>query len=152
MATGTSWCWAVRHLVLAARVRAAVAILLVAGCGRPQTMVKGTVTLDGQPLRKAILQFWPEQGDASTAVTLTDNQGRFATALKPVPFRVTIVAQVVAGKQLNPEDPSGPLIDRYKDTVPKLYMTAETTPLRVEPITHACTVADFGLTETAAPK
>lgn len=140
------------HLVIAARVCVLGAMLIATGCGRPQTTVKGTVTRDGKPVPKAVVQFWPERGNARTAVTVTDAQGRFATPLQPVPFRVTVVAQVVDGKKVNPENPSGPPIDNYKDIVPALYMSAEKTPLRVEPIADTCTIADLDLTEKAAAK
>lgn len=137
-----------RRLVIAARVWACGMIVGGAGCGGPQTTVKGVVTLEGNPLNKAIVQFWPEQGSASTAVAVTDGQGRFATVLDPVAFRVTIVAEVVDGKQANPDDPKGPPVDRYTSLVPKLYSDAATTPLRVESISGQSTVADFDLLQT----
>jgi len=140
------------HLVRLAQTCVLGAMVIATGCGRPQTTVKGTVTLDGKPVPKAVVQFWPERRNASTAVAVTDAQGRFATPLQPVPFRVTVVAQVVDGKKVNPENPSGPPIDNYKDIVPALYMSAEKTPLRVEPIADTCTIADLDLTEKAAGK
>jgi len=140
------------HRVSVARVCALGAMVIAIGCGRPQTTVKGTVTLDGKPVPKAVVQFWPERRNASTAVAVTDAHGHFATPLQPVPFRVTVVAQVVDGKRANPENPSGPMIDNYKDIVPTLYMNAEKTPLRVEPIADTCTVADLELAGKASPK
>ena len=152
MGSGASRGGLARHLVSVARVCVLGAMVITIGCGRPQTTVKGTVTLDGKPLPKAIVQFWPERGNASTAVAVTDAQGRFATPLQPVPFRMTVVAQVVDGKRVNPENPSGPMIDNYKDIVPALFMNAEKTPLRVEPVADKCTVADLELAVKASPK
>ena len=150
MGGGASRTAAAGHLSSVARVCAVGAMVIAIGCGRSRTTVKGTVTLDGKPLPKAVVQFWPEQGNASTAVTVTDAQGRFATPLQPVPFRVTVVAQVVEGKRVNPENPSGPLIDNYKDIVPTPYRSAEKTPLRVEPVADTCTVADFEIAGKAS--
>jgi hypothetical protein len=152
MASGASRNTLAGQLVLVAQMGALGALVIAAGCGRPQTSVRGTVTLDGKPLSKAIVQFWPERGNASTAVAVTDAQGRFATPLKPVPFKVTLVAQIVDGKKANPENPSGPLIDNYKDVVPKLYVNADKTPLRIEPVADTCTVADFALESEKPPQ
>ncbi len=54
-------------------------IILFAGCGDagPQIVeVEGTVMMDGKPLEKVRVEFWPEkEGMQSTA--LTDDQGKF---------------------------------------------------------------------------
>lgn len=57
-----------------------IAILLtfwVCGCGGPDGIgrVTGTVTLDGQPLKNAIITFQPQQGRPST--TRSDSQGKY---------------------------------------------------------------------------
>jgi hypothetical protein len=119
--------------------------LMVAGCGDPTTSVTGTVTLDGQPLEKAIVQFQPERENDRPAVVLTDASGRYRVAVTPVPFRVVILCQRVAGQRKDEFDPDGPLVDFFEDVVPEQYMTWETTPLRVEPQAGRTTVADFSL-------
>ena len=55
-------------------------LLLCAGCGSSEkpldlAEVKGTVTLDGQPLAKARVSFNPEKGPSSGAVT--DDAGNY---------------------------------------------------------------------------
>jgi len=55
-------------------------LLLCAGCGsseKPLDLgeVKGTVTLDGQPLAKARVSFNPEKGPSSAAIT--DETGKY---------------------------------------------------------------------------
>jgi hypothetical protein len=128
---------------------ALLALLLIsltaAGCGDPTTSVTGTVTLDGQPLEKAIVQFQPERENDRPAVVLTDASGRYRVAVTPVPFRVVILCQRVAGQRKDEFDPDGPLVDFFEDVVPEEYMTWETTPLRVEPQAGRTTVADFSL-------
>lgn len=56
-----------------------VAAASLAGCGRGDqpdlAPVTGTVTLDAQPLEGAMVEFSPESGKASRAVT--DHQGRY---------------------------------------------------------------------------
>ena len=73
--------------------------IVAAGCGGPTTIVAGVVTLDGQPLEKAIVQFQPERENDRPAVVLTDASGRYRVALTPVPFRVVIVCQRIAGQR-----------------------------------------------------
>jgi hypothetical protein len=128
---------------------ALLALLLIsltaAGCGDPTTSVTGTVTLDGQPLEKAIVQFQPERENDRPAVVLTDASGRYRVAVTPVPFRVVILCQRVAGQRKDEFDPDGPLVDFFEDVVPEEYMTWETTPLRLEPQAGRTTVADFSL-------
>jgi hypothetical protein len=60
-------------------------VLLCAGCGsgeKPLDLgeVKGTVTLDGQPLAKAVVAFNPEKGPSSGAIT--DETGKYVLVNK----------------------------------------------------------------------
>ena len=119
--------------------------IVAAGCGGPTTIVAGVVTLDGQPLEKAIVQFQPERENDRPAVVLTDASGRYRVALTPVPFRVVIVCQRIAGQRKDGPSPDSPLVDVVEDVVPMQYMTWETTPLRVWPQAGRTTVADFSL-------
>lgn len=60
----------------------AVTTLVVMGCGptAPQVVeVTGTVTLDGKPLDRIQVEFWPEVS-GPTSYGLTDDQGRFTLA------------------------------------------------------------------------
>jgi hypothetical protein len=119
--------------------------MALAGCGGPTTIVTGAVTLDGQPLEKAIVQFQPERENDRPAFVLTDASGRYRVAVTPVPFRIVILCQRVAGQRKDEFNPDGPLVDFFEDVVPEEYMTWETTPLRVEPQAGRTTVADFSL-------
>jgi len=132
-------------LLAVAWLSASLIGVTAAGCGGPTTSISGTVTLDGQPLEKAIVQFRPERENDRPAVVLTDASGRYRVAVTPVPFRVVILCQRVAGQRKDELDPEGPLVDFFEDVVPEQYMQWQTTPLRVEPEAGHTTVADFSL-------
>jgi hypothetical protein len=132
-------------LLAVAWLSASLIGLTSAGCGGPTTSISGTVTLGGQPLEKAIVQFRPERENDRPAVVLTDASGRYRVAVTPVPFRVVILCQRVAGQRKDELDPEGPLVDFFEDLVPEQYMQWQTTPLRVEPEAGHTTVADFSL-------
>ena len=53
--------------------------LLVAGCGSDDGLarVKGKVTLNGEPLEGAIVQFQPTAEDGSSSAGMTDAEGRY---------------------------------------------------------------------------
>lgn len=58
----------------------AVAALVCVGCGpTPPRMVEvdGTVTMDGKPLEKIHVEFWPET-NGPKSFGLTDDQGKFS--------------------------------------------------------------------------
>jgi hypothetical protein len=116
------------------------------GCGPQPTMLTGTVTLDGQPVEKAVVQFTPERRDARTAVALTDQAGRYSLPIAAVPFQVVISAQKVVGQKKDDANPAGPLIDVYADVLPARYADATRSNLRVEPIALQSTTVDFALT------
>ena len=122
-------------------------VLMAPGCdSRGATSVRGVVTLDGKPVEKAIVQFVPERGNAKTAVAVTDRDGRYAIPIAPVPFRVTIVAQRVAGQKKDDANPNGPLIDIHEDVVPSRYSNPESSHLRVEPAEGRANDGDFAMT------
>lgn len=66
-----------RQLILIALVGSAC--LLATGCGGNSNLasVRGTVTLNGQPLSKAFLTFIPQGGAGSPSYGKTDESGRY---------------------------------------------------------------------------
>jgi hypothetical protein len=63
---------------------ALVALLTLAGCGQdgpPLALVEGTVTLDGEPLPRAQLEFQPQRG--STSYGETDKSGHYYLLYTP---------------------------------------------------------------------
>jgi uncharacterized protein (TIGR03000 family) len=97
----------------------------------PTAPVAGKVTLDGKPLARCRVTFWPEnKGKLAQEVGgLTDEDGTYQLFTKGKPgvppgrYRVTITATA-------PTDPKDPA--KLKVLVPEKYAKLETTPLLVE--------------------
>src|SRR5437762_1698385 len=62
---------------LNAALCAGVMLCLVAGCGKKQYKVEGTVTLDGKPVEGATVTFMPEEKGVKPAYCSTDAEGRY---------------------------------------------------------------------------
>ena len=121
-------------------------VLTAAGCGRPATVITGVVSLDGRPLQDAGLEFFPVSGKGRVGFARTDAEGRYRAAVSPTPLKVIVTALKVDGKQKNPFDPDGPLIDRFVDALPAAYSHQEQTPLVAEPVEGQITTIDFAIT------
>lgn len=121
-------------------------VLTAAGCGRPATVIQGVVSLDGRPLQDAGLEFFPVSGKGRVGFARTDAEGRYRAAVSPTPLKVIVTALRVDGKQKNPFDPDGPLIDRFVDALPPAYSHQEQTPLVAEPVEGQITTIDFAIT------
>jgi len=113
----------------------------VLGCSRP-TRVAGVVTLDGEPLPAAVVQFFPISPQGQTAATQTDDKGRYWVNVSPNPMRVVIRAQKVVGQV---ED-GGSAVDAVEELVPVKYRDPGSVLLKVEPRAGEVTAADFALT------
>jgi len=116
----------------------------VAGCGQRQTVIIGTVTLDGKPLPEATLDMFPVRGIGRVSIARTDANGRYETRASPVRLSVVVLATKVDGKTLDPE--GGGMIDAKTSIVPEWYTSHATTPLTAEPVEHQTTTIDFSLT------
>jgi hypothetical protein len=64
-----------------------LAVLWLSGCGRaPIATVTGTVTLDGQPVSDASIQFWPKENLGLGVYSgRTDAEGRFRMHTRNIP-------------------------------------------------------------------
>ena len=116
----------------------AVLILSLLGCnGDPvgrTVPVKGTVKLDGQPLKQGSLVFWPDAAKGNSlaveAAAQISAEGTYELITRGKPgappgaYKVTVMAQV----PINPKDP----YSKAKLLVPTEYTTKETTPLQIE--------------------
>jgi len=127
-----------------------VALVLV-GCGGPKGLntqyVEGVVTLDGQPLEKAMVTFVPESPgtDTKTAVGHTDSSGKYTlTSDGGLPqkgalegnYKVTIskVEITTQAEDRSSTPPGGsrtpPKYSTQTVITPQVYSTATTTPLK----------------------
>jgi hypothetical protein len=66
------------RIYISALACAAIVVLTAGGCGGPENVgrVSGTITLDGQPLPGAVVQFQPLEGNAPSG-GITDSSGRY---------------------------------------------------------------------------
>jgi hypothetical protein len=123
-----------------------VGLFLLAGCGRSAATVSGKVTLDGQPLTKGEIAFYPGENGALVLGSI-DGNGNYtlstgtAKGLAPGKYQVTIVANDV----LEPTQ-------KFASPVPKLitpakYSTASTSGLTAE-VTAGSNTKNFDLKST----
>lgn len=79
-----------------------VAALSLGGCREPTAAVEGSVTFDGQPLRKGAIQFLPADGNYRKAASVAVIDGRYGIpALMPGEKRVSV--QGVKNESRGPE-------------------------------------------------
>ena len=84
-----------------------VVCLVATGCGPSQTLVTGTVTLDGQPLDQAGLEFHGSGTGGFTGHAFTDANGQYRAKVAAGPLVVVIRATKVVGTQKEPDIPGG---------------------------------------------
>jgi hypothetical protein len=112
-------------------VSLAVALPAV-GCGRKLVTTSGVITLDGQPLGGAVVQFQPEGpgGDIATGTSEADGSFRLSTGgadgAAPGAYRVVVVKFDSSGKSKG-----------KASLLPKRYASRDATPLQ-------CTVPHDG--------
>lgn len=128
---------------------ACAASMMLAGCGRPETVVTGLVTLDGQPVPRAVLEFFPVSGEGRVSVTKADDVGRYRVSVSPSKLSVVITATTIDGQEQNLYNPDGPPIDRLVNVLPSRYGYHEKTPLTADPVEDATTTIDFPLVSAA---
>ncbi len=125
----------------------ALLILLgVCGCGNPMTTIKGTVTLDGQPLERGRIEFAPSDGKGPLAAAEI-RDGAYEVLLLTGTKTVRITGGKVIGQRPFTTHPSSPMIEDIKPLVPACYN--ENTTL-VREIASGQTVCDFELRSDAA--
>jgi hypothetical protein len=126
----------------------ATVLVALAGCGKPATAITGTVTLDGQPLPKATLEFFPVSGRGKVSFANADERGRYRADVSPSKLTVVITATKVVGKMKNSLAPDGPLVDKYGSAIPERYSYREQTPLTADPVEDKTTTIDFAITSS----
>ena len=123
-----------------------VCLMFGAGCGAPKPMgdtLKGTVTLDGQPLAKGRVNLVPTDGIGSSAGSeIVD--GKFEMRIHSGPKLVEITSDKVTGKQkAYPDDPASPEFDIVTQILPAKYNSK--TELKVDVKIGEPTEATFAL-------
>lgn len=121
-------------------------VLWLTGCGQPATEISGVVSLDGQPVPNASLEFFPVQGKGRVSFTTTDAAGRYRVEVFPTTLKVIVTATKVDGKVQDPYGPEGQMMDRLVNALPERYSYQEKTPLTADPVEGQTTVVDFALT------
>lgn len=122
---------------------------LFSGCAQPVTEVKGVVTLDGNPLPGATLEFFPVSGQGKVSFTHTDENGRYRVDVSPTKLVVVVTATKVVGKSKNPFDPNGPPVDVFGRALPERFTHRDTTPLTADPVQNTSTTIDFAIDSAA---
>jgi hypothetical protein len=120
--------------------------LASAGCSPPQTVVTGTVMLDGEPLAQAGLEFHGSGVGGFTGHAFNDANGQYRATVAASPLVVVIRAAKYVGMQRQPDTPGGTLQPEFEQYLPARYSDRLTTELRVTPIEGQTVVADFALT------
>jgi hypothetical protein len=99
------------------------ALALAGGCGGPpRAQVKGTVTIDGKPLKDGSIEFFPVDGKGQSAGT-SIHDGAYQVEASVGEMRVTINGTEVVGKRKAYDTPESPMIDVVRNAVPERYNT-----------------------------
>ncbi|MDY0170256.1 MAG: carboxypeptidase-like regulatory domain-containing protein [Thermoguttaceae bacterium] len=122
----------------------AVGVLLLSGCGpsRPTTYpVRGTVTLDGQPVAEAQVMLMPED-DGRPGQGITDASGRFtigtftsSDGALPGRHAVTVVSRRISGVGTDPDGLEGDIAPggvKVEWLVPQRYSSPKTSGITVD--------------------
>ena len=120
----------------------------ICGCSNSATVIEGIVSLDGQPVPNASLEFFPVSGKGRVSFTKTDDTGRYRVAVWPTPLKVIATATKVDGKVQDPYGPSGQMMDRAVNALPERYGYQEKTSLVAEPVEGKTTTIDLVLTSS----
>jgi hypothetical protein len=121
------------RLRLAACVFAVIACM--AGCGRGGGLseIGGTVSYDGQPVKKGIVTFAPADGSGPTAAAKIAD-GKYSAKVAPGKKLVRIEGYKVVGqRRYSPNNPNSRMVDMQEQFLPDRYnkkseLTREITP------------------------
>jgi hypothetical protein len=122
----------------------ALALFALPGCGEPRPQFvefEGTVKLNGEPLEKIHVEFWPEV-NGPKSVGLTDQQGKFVLSTMEEPKRngavvgkhkvvlqdISIISDKARGRDAENVD----LTEGRKPRIMEVYSNAVNSPLTVE--------------------
>ncbi len=105
---------------------------LALGCSSEslQSTVKGTVTLDGQPLPSGLINFVAVDAGAQTAEA-TITAGEYEAIVPPGEKRVEIRAPKITGKKKMYDTPDSPTVDVVAELLPRRYNVDSTLKMAV---------------------
>jgi len=95
-------------------------------------VVKGTVTVDGNPLAEGVVRFVPIAGDAPTASADVTN-GDFRASVPTGASRIEISAPKIVGTQKMYDSPKSPTVDIVEELLPAKYNVQSELRLDVKP-------------------
>jgi hypothetical protein len=96
----------------------------VTGCSPEsnESVVDGTVTLDGKPLSAGLIRFEPADGKSATSDAMISD-GKYSAKVPPGNKRVSITSTKVVGKKSMYEAGTGPTVEAVREAVPPQYNT-----------------------------
>jgi hypothetical protein len=102
--------------------RYALFAALALGCagGNSTGTVRGTVTLDGQPLKDGMVKFIPADSKAQP-ITAAVKEGQFTLTAPVGVNRVEFSVAKVVGKIKMYETPDSPTVDQTKEMLPEKF-------------------------------
>ena len=120
-----------------------VALLTLAGCSNNKMAdVKGTVTIDKNPIQEGTITFFPEDGKApTTGGPIT--KGEYNVKVPVGLMKVSISMGKVVGKKKLYPDPDSPYAEVKEEALPAKYN--EQSELKLE-VTPGTVQKDFDLT------
>ena len=119
-------------------------LLCLVGCGRRSETIEiaGTVTYQGQPLRKGIVNFFPTDGKGRSASGIIAD-GKFTTRVAAGPKKVQIEGFKVVGRErAQPANPNSPVVNIEKQILPERYNVKSELTANITSDSH---VLDFPL-------
>ena len=111
--------------------------LVCSGCGNRMGSVEGSVTYDGQPIEKGIINFESADGQVQRSGAAIEN-GKYRIAnISPGKKIVRIEGQRKTGRKVQLKVPRGVVapskpVDEYLDIVPAVYNKQSTLTAEVE--------------------
>jgi hypothetical protein len=113
----------------------------------PREAISGTVTLDGRPLEKGMIQFVPAAGRGETQAGAPIDRGSYFIPRPegPVPGRYTVLITASDGDGTAPAGAPGKQVPVPKELIPAKYNTKSTLTFDVKK--GEKNVGDFQLTK-----
>ena len=104
------------------------------GCSESTThgVIKGKVTLDGQPLKEGTVRFVPMDDDSQTSSAAIAD-GEFVATVPVGKVRIQYSAPKLMGKQKMYETEASPSVDVFGELLPERYNVRSELELTVEP-------------------